>query len=178
MVMTKLELIMAFLPVVFMVHEYEEIIMLRCWLGSNRNELKRRFPKFEQFLAHRRHFDYSTATFAIGTAHEFLLISAISFCSVWLGAYQWWFAAFAGYSIHLIVHLAQWAIYRKYIPVIITTILTLPYCVYAFVENAKASILSPLQMLLWAVIGIVLTVLSLLSAFLLMNRVQKWLNKH
>lgn len=68
MVMTKLELIMAFLPVVFMVHEYEEIIMLRCWLGSNRNELKRRFPKFEQFLAHRRHFDYSTATFAIGTA--------------------------------------------------------------------------------------------------------------
>lgn len=31
---------------------------------------------------------------------------------------------------------------------------------------------------IWAVIGIVLTVLSLLSAFLLMNRVQKWLNKH
>lgn len=177
-VMTKLELIMAFLPVVFMTHEYEEIIMFRCWLGSNRNELKRRFPKFEQFLAHRGHFDYSTATFAIGTAHEFLLISAISFCSVWLGAYQWWFTAFAGYSIHLIVHLAQWAIYRKYIPVIITTILTLPYCVYAFVEFAKASILSPLQMLLWAVIGIVLTVLSLLSAFLLMNRFQKWLNKH
>lgn len=67
---------------------------------------------------------------------------------------------------------------RKYIPVIITTILTLPYCVYAFVEFANESILSPLQMLLWALIGIVLTVLSLLSAFLLMNRFQKWLNKH
>ncbi len=47
MVMTKLELIMAFLPIVFMIHEYEEIIMFRCWLGSNRNELKRRFSKFE-----------------------------------------------------------------------------------------------------------------------------------
>ena len=139
--------------------------------GNHRSD-KRRFPKFEQFLAHRGHFDYSTATFAIGTAHEFLLISAISFCSVWLRAYQWWFAAFAGYSIHLIVHLAQWAIYRKYIPVIITTILTLPYCVYAFVELAKASILSPLQMLLWAVIGIVLTVLSLLSAFFVMSKFQ------
>ena len=176
--MTKLELIMILFPIVFMIHEYEEIIMFKYWLGSNRNELKRRFPKFEQFLTHRRHFEYSTATFAVGTAHEFLLITAISFCSIWLGTYHWWFTAFAGYSIHLIVHLVQWAIYRKYIPVIITTILTLPYCVYAFVEFAKASILSPLQMLLWAVIGFILTILSLFSAFLLMNRFQKWLNKH
>ena len=110
----KLELIMLLLPVVFMLHEYEEIIMFRHWLDRNRDELKRRFPKFERFLARRRHFDYSTATFAIGTAHEFILISLISFCAVWLGAYQWWFAAFAGYSFHLIVHLAQWTIYRKY----------------------------------------------------------------
>ena len=153
--MTKLETIVLLLPIVFMIHEYEEIIMFQNWLGNNRNELKRRFPKFEQFLAHRGHFDYSTAT----------LISAISFCSIWLDAYQWWFAAFAGYSVHLIVHLAQWAIYRKYIPVIITTILTLPYCVYAFVEFAKGSILSPSQMFLWSVVGIILTMLSLLSAF-------------
>ena len=152
--MTKLETIVLLLPIVFMIHEYEEIIMFQNWLGNNRNELKRRFPKFEQFLAHRGHFDYSTATFAVGTAHEFILISAISFCSIWLDAYQWWFAAFA-----------QWAIYRKYIPVIITTILTLPYCVYAFVEFAKGSILSPSQMFLWSVVGIILTMLSLLSAF-------------
>lgn len=48
--MTKLELIMILLPIVFMIHEYEEIIMFKYWLGNNRNELKRRFPKFEQFL--------------------------------------------------------------------------------------------------------------------------------
>ena len=111
--MTKLKLIMTLLPIVFMLHEYEEIIMFRHWLDRNRDELKRRFPRFEQFLAHRGHFDYSTATFAIGTAHEFILVSLISFCAVWLDAYQWWFAAFAGYSIHLIVHLAQWAIYQN-----------------------------------------------------------------
>ena len=175
--MTKLETIVLLLPIVFMIHEYEEIIMFQNWLGNNRNELKRCFPKFEQFLAHRGHFDYSTATFAVGTAHEFILISAISFFSIWLDAYQWWFAAFAGYSVHLIVHLAQWAIYRKYIPVIITTILTLPYCVYAFVEFAKGSILSPSQMFLWSVVGIILTMLSLLSAFFLMSKFQQWQNK-
>lgn len=175
--MTKLELIMILLPVVFMLHEYEEIIMFKNWLSNNRNELKRRFPKFEQFLAGGGHFDYSTATFAVGTAHEFLLISIVSFGAVCCDAYQWWFAVFAGHFIHLIVHLAQWAIYRKYVPVIITTILTLPYCIYAFAEFSKASILSPLQMLSWTVIGIGLTALSLLSAFFLMNRFQRWQDK-
>ena len=176
--MTKLELIMLLLPVVFMLHEYEEIIMFRYWLDRNRDKLKRRFPKFVEFLARRGTFDYSTATFGIGTAHEFILISVISFCAVWIDAYQWWFAVFAGYSLHLIVHLAQWAIYRKYIPVIITSILALPYCVYAFVELAKASILSPLQMCIWSVIGIILAGISLLSAFFLMSKFQQWQQKH
>ena len=90
--MTKLETIVLLLPIVFMIHEYEEIIMFQNWLGNNRNELKRRFPKFEQFLAHRGHFDYSTATFAVGTAHEFILI----FLSV---RYGW--TLINGGSLHL-----------------------------------------------------------------------------
>ena len=151
---------MLLLPVVFILHEYEEIIMFRHWLDRNRDELKRRFPKFERFLARRRHFDYSTATICHWDCPRVHSDFPHSFCAVWLGAYQWWFAAFTGYSFHLIVHLAQWTIYRKYIPVIITTFLTLPYCVYAFVELEKTSILSPLQMFLWSVIGIILTVLS------------------
>lgn len=172
--MTKLELLIVFLPVVFMIHEYEEIIMFKRWQGKNRDELKRRFPKFERFLARRGPFDYSTATFAVGTLHEFILISAVSFCAVWLDAYQWWFGALAAYSIHLVVHLVQWLIYRKYVPVIVTTLLTLPYCICAFAEFSKASLFSPWSMLLWAGIGVVLTVLSFYSAFFLMNRFQRW----
>lgn len=174
----KLELLMILLPIVFMLHEYEEIIMFKHWLNNNRNELKRRFPKFELFLTRRKCFDYSTATFAIGTAHEFVLISSISLYSIWMDDYLWWFAAFSGYFIHLIVHLLQWVKYQKYVPVIITTILTLPYCSYTLVEFTRSSILSPLQMLLWAIIGIILTILSLLSAFLLMGRFQRWLERN
>ena len=46
-----------------------------------------------------------------------------------------------------------------------------------FAEFAKASVLSPLQMFLWAVVGIILTMLSLLSAFFLMSKFQQWQNK-
>jgi len=171
--MTRLDQLMALLPVIFMIHEYEEIIMFRRWLVRNRDELRKRFPKLEAFLARQGIFDYSTATFAVGTAHEFLLLSVISFCAVWQEAYQWWFAVFMGYSVHLLVHIAQWAVYRKYVPVIVTSLLTLPYCIYSFTEFVGASLLSPLQMLLWTIIGIVLTALSLPSAFFFMSKLHK-----
>lgn len=169
---------MMLFPLVFMLHEYEEIIMFKRWLKDNRNELKKRFPRFEQLLASRQVFDYSTATFAIGTAHEFILVALISICSVWLEGYHWWFAAFIGYFIHLLVHLAQWFMYQKYIPAIITTLLTLPYCVYAFIVFSNSSLLSKFQMLSWGVIGVILMVLSLQSAFFFMGRYYQWYEKH
>ena len=175
--MTKINLIMLLLPFVFMVHEYEEIIMFRHWIDRNREELRKRFPKIESFFTRRGLFNYSTSTFAIGTVHEFILISVVSFCSVWTVEYQWWFAALTGYSVHLLIHILQWIVYRKYVPVIITSILTLPYCIYAFTEFLKITVLSFSQMVLWATIGIVLTVLSLFSAFFCMGKFQRWEEK-
>lgn len=93
---------MMLLLVVFMVHEYEEIIMFGRWIDRNREELRKRFPKIESFFTRRGVFDYSISTIVIGTAHEFILISVVSFCSVWTGEYQWWFAALGGYSVHLL----------------------------------------------------------------------------
>ena len=85
--MSNLDLTMLVLPLVFMVHEYEEIIMFEPWLRSNREELRRRFPRFAQFFERSGYFDYSTSTFAIGTAHEFLLVAVISTLAVWQGVY-------------------------------------------------------------------------------------------
>ena len=172
--MTRINLIMMLLPFVFMVHEYEEIIMFRRWIDRNREELRKRFPKIESFFTRRGVFDYSTSIFTVGTAHEFILISVVSFYSVWIGEYQWWFAALTGYSVHLLMHIVQWIVYRKYVPVIITSLLTLPYCIYSFAEFSKTTVLSFSQMVLWAAIGIVLTILSLFSAFFFMDRFQRW----
>lgn len=41
---------MMLLPVVFMVHEYEKIIMFRCWIDRNKEELRKRLPKIELFF--------------------------------------------------------------------------------------------------------------------------------
>ena len=99
---------MILLPFVFMIHKYEGIIMFRRWIDRKREELRKRFPKIESFSTQRRVFNYSTSTFTVGTAPEFILISVVSFCSVWKGEYQWWFATLTVYSVHLLIHTVQW----------------------------------------------------------------------
>lgn len=172
--MKDLELLMMLLPVAFMIHEYEEIIMFKGWLTKNRIQLKRRFPKIATFMAQHHVFDLSTSSFAVGTAHNFALISTATFAGIWLEAYQWWWVALVGHTTHLVVHLAQWAIYRRYLPVIATTILTLPYCIYAGSRFTEQSALSPESLLLWSILGIIVMLLSVLSSWLLMSKFHKW----
>ena len=160
--------------VVFMIHEYEEIIMFRRWIDRNRGELRKRFPKIEFVL-------YSTWTFRLFHFHlcrwNCSRVHTCFCCFVLLGLDR-------SISIvvccidrifrSLVMHIVQWIVYRKYVPVIITSLLTLPYCIYSFVEFSKVTVLSFSQMVLWAVIGIVLTILSVFSAFFFMDRFQRW----
>lgn len=168
--MTTLQLLMTLLPIVFMIHDFEEIIMLRRWLAQEHRELVLRFPRLVAFLIHRDIINYSTATFTVGVAFLFLLISIITVYAVWQEAYQLWFAIFIGYSLHLLVHIIQWVVYRKYIPVIVTTILTLPYCVYTFIEFRSAHLLDPTRMIVWSGVGIILVLIGIRSAFFLMDK--------
>lgn len=172
-----MRLLVAFLPVVFMIHDFEEIIMFKPWLAKNREELKSRFPKVEQFMAKNHLFDFSTSAFAIAVMHEFILISAATFISLIFNNYSLWFAAFIAFSIHLLIHAGQWIIYRKYVPVIITSFLAVPYCIYTFIQFIQFTEMSPVKLLLWAFIGIIATVLSFFPAFFLARKFHYWQNK-
>ncbi|PIE87452.1 MAG: HXXEE domain-containing protein [Bacteroidetes bacterium] len=176
--MERIHLLIALLPVVFMIHDFEEIIMFKPWLKRNRAELKRRFPKFEDFLTKRNYFNLSTSAFAVAVLHEFILITLVTVLSLWYNAYYWWFGAFAVYTLHLFVHIAQWLIYRKYVPVIITSFLTLPYCIYTFTVFIEVIPMTPVQMLLWTLIGVVITALSFPSAFYWAFKFERWKNKY
>lgn len=163
--MSTLLFLMALLPIVFMLHDFEEIIMLRPWLSRNRNELRTRFPHFEAFLTRRGFFDYPTSAFALAVCHEFVLLSALSYGALYTETYTWWFAGFMAFFLHLFVHIGQWIVYRKYVPVIITSILSLPYCIFTFGLFLTSGLLSLPEMLLWSSIGVVAAVLSLPLAF-------------
>ncbi|PIE79411.1 MAG: HXXEE domain-containing protein [Candidatus Delongbacteria bacterium] len=175
--MEKIEILIVLLPIVFMIHDFEEIIMFKPWLNKNKIEIKERFPKFKNFLSKKHYFNLSTSGFSIAVLHEFVLISLVTVLSLFYKSYDWWFGAFAVFSLHLFVHIIQWIIYGKYIPAIVTSILTLPYCIYTFIIFIETTKISQNQMLFWTLIGIVITVLSFPSAFYLAFKFEHWKNK-
>lgn len=168
-----IKLLILLLPVIFMFHDFEEIIMFQPWLEKSREELKRRFPKIDKILT-KNHDQLSTSAFAVAVLHEFFLITIITCASLYFDSYLWWFGAFAAFSLHLIVHIGQWIIYGKYVPFIFTSILALPYCVYTFLEFTKITTLTTIQLSLWTVIGVGLTVISFVPAFFLASQFEKW----
>ncbi|WP_238251710.1 HXXEE domain-containing protein [Capnocytophaga cynodegmi] len=175
--MSELQLLMVLLPVVFMVHDFEEVVMFETWLSKNRDEFRQRFPKLEKFLTRNNFFAYSTADFAVAVAHEFLLLSVVCYLSVWFGSYGWWFAGFMAFFIHLWMHIVQWFVYGKYIPVIITSLLSLPYCFYTFWKFVESDILFFEEMFWWTIVGIVVMIASFPLAFFWASKFHKFRKK-
>jgi hypothetical protein len=169
----NINLLIALLPLVFMLHDFEEIIMFRPWLEKNRNELRWRFPRIDKTLQ-KNHDHLSTSAFAVAVLHEFLIIAFITYASLFFNSYHWWFGAFAAFSLHLIIHIAQWIIYGKYVPVVLTSILALPYCAYTFIQFIEITDMTAGQLLFWTMIGVALTLISFVPAFFLASQFENW----
>lgn len=169
-----IEDLIALLPIVFILHDLEEIIMFKPWLDKNREEIKLRFPRLDQVLRHS-HDRLSTSAYAVAVLHEFVIVAVITALSMHFGSYQWWFGAFAAFSLHLIVHIIQWLVFGKYVPVIITSILALPYCFYTLMQFLHFTGMTGGQLTLWAGLGILLTIISFPSAFFLASKFEGWL---
>lgn len=146
------------LPLVFMLHEFEEIIMLPTWLRQNQAQLVRRFPAAQRIFHSLGKLP--TPAFSLAVTEEFLLLSACTLIATAYGHITAWYCCLLAFSVHLIVHLIQFLIIRKYIPAIVTTLLCLPYCVRAFIEAQSCFLLS--ETLLWAITGSVIAAVNLL----------------
>lgn len=167
--------LIALLPVVFMIHDFEELVMFEPWLRKNRDEVQRRFPPIDALLS-RWHDGLSTPAYAVAVMHEFAIVAVITYASLYADSYGWWFGAFAAFSLHLLVHIAQWLIYGKYVPFVLTSILALPYCGYTLVFFVSVTSLSPAELTGWAALGVILTLASFPSAFALAARFERWKN--
>lgn len=172
----ELELLIALLPVVFMFHDFEEIIFFKPWLTKNKDLVRHRFPKISKRIL--PHFEkLSTAAFTLAVAEEFVLLSIITYSSILWENYYFWFAAFMAFSIHLLGHIIQWVIFGKYIPTIITSFLSLPYCIYTLSKFIQANIMDFYEFITWTIIGLIIMILNLALAHKLASSYNNWVNK-
>ena len=161
--MEKYSLIIWLLPIVFMIHDFEEIIFLKPWINKNKDFLAKKFPKISKRFLPRME-NLSTSAFALAVAEEFLLLSLITVGSVLFDNYLLWLAAFMGCFVHLLVHFVQWIILKRYIPAIYTTFIALIYCVYTLYEIISNNVFQISKIVLWAIIGFGIVGVNLLFA--------------
>jgi hypothetical protein len=170
----KTETIMWLFPIIFMIHDFEEIVMMRPWLEKNRTYLSGRFPRLAaRMLAHFE--GLSTSAFALAVAVMFLIVSAATLIAVELDLYALWAGALIGYFLHLIIHIVQFLVFRRYVPVVITSIVTAPYCVWALIVVNTRQPLPAGQTLMWSAAAVIVIGGALPLVHALAARFQRWL---
>ncbi len=167
------EMLMGLLPVVFMLHEFEEIIMLKPWLAKNGAALERRFPAVAARVL-PVYGSLSTSAFTVAVLEEFLILTVLTYAAIAFGLHDLWAGLLVAFLFHLLVHVGQTILWRGYCPFIITSLLVLPYCLYALFALARSGAISPGPTAVWSVAATVLVYLNLWLALRLARRFEAW----
>lgn len=173
--MNEMKFILWLFPILFMFHDFEEIIFMQAWLNKNRSYLRDKFPGLSSKLL--PHFDtITTPAFALGVAEEFILLSIITIVSYAMDCYSLWVGLFVAFTVHLIIHCLQALVVRKYIPALITSVICLPVCFYII---RYIVVLFPLDMIIWySVLGIILMLVNIYGIHKAMKRFNTWLARY
>jgi hypothetical protein len=119
--MKTLFIIIWLFPILFMTHDFEEIIMVNAWQQKNKQYIQGRKNKYIPF-----NFKASTAAFSIGVAIEFVIISTLTIISYLLNSYLIWFSLFIAFILHLFLHIFMCISFKKYVPGVVTSIIFIP----------------------------------------------------
>lgn len=155
-----------------MFHEFEEMLFLQPWFRKHKPWLQSRFPGLIRRLA-----PIATRTsraFTTAVCEEFLLLSLVSWIFFLTGWYALWFGLLTAFTLHLIVHLAQAVMLRKYIPALITAVILLPVCGYAWLFILQAKLFSASEIIGWSWIGILVAGSNLWLAHRIAAAFDRW----
>ncbi len=99
-------------PMLFLIHELEELLGFEKWYAK-KNFIK--YPRASKII--NRVSDYfSTKGMIFAILEQLLLILIICFIALNYNHYLLWFSGFVGYTLHLIIHVLQSIIIKQVIP--------------------------------------------------------------
>ena len=115
-------------PIIFMLHEMEEIIGFKIWSDKNRDIV----GKYRWLSMLYRNF--SNEGFSAAILEEYLLCIIITGASIFLKVYIVWIGAFIAFSSHLVVHIIQSIVVKRYIPALASSIILLPISIFFIIK--------------------------------------------
>lgn len=173
--MNEIQVLIWLFPILFIFHDFEEILLMQAWINKNKYYLCERFPRLSKKL--QPHFDnITTSSFALGVAEEFILISVVTIISYVTNFYSLWVGLFIAFTLHLVVHCFQTLIIRRYVPAIVTSIICLPICMYIIKHIVQLITLD--TVILYSIIGLIIMVINLGIVHKFMDAFSKWLVRY
>lgn len=155
------------LPLLFLFHDFEEILFLKPWFAKNGGAVQKRFPRLAKKLL--PHFSaVTTFRFSLGVAEEFLLLCAVTVVSYAANWYALWFGLCAAFTLHLLMHCVQALLMRGYIPAVATSLLCLPVCFWVLARSAP--LLEPGAAVFYTVLSLALAGANLAAIHICMDR--------
>lgn len=146
-------------PLLFVLHEAEEIMVQRRWLSTHRNALNAKFPRLRPLIDHLSRL--TTPAFALAATEEWFILLAAT-CYVLVGgsyALPLWSALFIAFAFHQLVHIAQAVAVRGYVPGLVTSLLLLPYSALGL--QSIWLVMSGWELLFWGIAGVAFMAINL-----------------
>ena len=154
------------LPIIFIIHDMEEIIGFERFYKNN-PELFERFPRITS-----RFKGVRADAFALAVYEEFIPFFGISLLAYYFPGkvlYALWFSLMLSLTWHFIIHIGQSIIIKRVVPSLITSIICLPVSLFIIYRCAKYIEFDTMTILL-IVVGIIFIVINLFFAHVLMHR--------
>lgn len=129
----------------FLVHEFEEIVFIRPWLARHRDDPR---AQRQVFWAWR---NTSTPTIAAMIFEEYVIFTGIAFLATLTGQPALFAGLLIPYTLHLVSHIAEAIRLRMRTPSVVTSVVTLPWFIYAITDLTLRSA-TPVMVAVWAAV--------------------------
>lgn len=153
------------LPILFMIHEFEEIIFINSWKKKQSKPLK----VYHDFL--------STESFTVAVFLEYMVISIVTLHAVSSHFYYVWVGLCFAVTFHYFGHIIIGIVYRSNVPGLITAILLLIPSSHMLYEIIITNHLKPRLVIFWSIGSTLLLALNLKLLHKLMPRFHRYITK-
>ena len=121
-------------PVLFLIHDLEEIITVKGFMSRNKDRIVYLLPRNIGVFVQRQ-FELTTIQFSVSVAFVFMFVMSATYLVTHFnfaeGAMKYFFIVVVVFFLHVFTHLGQALILRTYTPGVITSVLIiLPYTSY------------------------------------------------
>ena len=117
--------------------------------------------------------NYSNEGFSVAVLEEYLLCILVTGVSIFFKMYIIWVGAFIAFSGHLLVHIIQSIIIKRYVPALVSSIILLPISVFLINEVIHTFRCTFSSIVISSIICIIVMLLNLMFIHKIMKKVSE-----